>query len=81
MDAQAFIRATFLVTWGIGIGVTAFIFWAMCGRRPRVKGYLAISLRSGASHVSGLLCAAHMAAGPDVIRRSGPNHEPALDSA
>jgi hypothetical protein len=26
----------------------------MCGRRPRVKGFLAISLRSGASHVSGL---------------------------
>jgi hypothetical protein len=26
----------------------------MCGRRPRVKGFLAFSLRSGASHVSGL---------------------------
>jgi hypothetical protein len=26
----------------------------MCGRRPRVKGYLTISLRSGASHVSSL---------------------------
>jgi hypothetical protein len=28
--------------------------WAMCGRRPRCKGNLAIGLRSGASHVSGL---------------------------
>jgi hypothetical protein len=26
----------------------------MCGRRPRVKGFLAFSERSGASHVSGL---------------------------
>jgi hypothetical protein len=26
----------------------------MCGRRPRVKGFLAFGLRSGASHVSGL---------------------------
>ena len=26
----------------------------MCGRRPRVKGFLAFCLRSGASHVSGL---------------------------
>jgi hypothetical protein len=44
----------------------------MCGRRPRCKGFLAFCLRSGASHVSGLF-ARHVTAGPDEIRRSGPN--------
>ena len=46
----------------------------MCGRRPRCKRNLACGLRSGASHVSGLLLR-HMTAGPDVIRGSGPDQD------
>ncbi len=38
-----------------------------CGRRPRCKRNLVLSLRSGASHVSGLV-ARRMTAGPDVVR-------------
>ena len=45
--------------------------WVMCGR-PRCKENLVCRLRSGASHVSGLLMR-RMTAGLDVIRRSGPN--------
>jgi len=33
--------------------------WYMCGRRPRCKRILTLSLRSGASHVSGLLVRRH----------------------
>ena len=32
--------------------------WYMCGQRPRCKRILTLSLRSGASHVSGLIGAA-----------------------
>jgi hypothetical protein len=49
----------------------------MCGRRPRCKRNLTCGLRSGASHVSGLL-SRRMTAGPDVIRGSGPNQSDAL---
>lgn len=37
-------------------------------------------LRSGASHVSGLNEAAHLAAGPDEIRGSGSNQIIALEA-
>ena len=52
----------------------------MCGRRPRVKWFLA----SACGRVQVMcrpVCAVLLTAGPDVIRRSGPNHSPALDSA
>jgi hypothetical protein len=42
----------------------------MCGRRPRCKSNLTYGLRSGASHVSGLL-SRRMTAGSDVIRVGG----------
>ena len=52
----------------------------MCGRHPRVKGFwllLAVGCKSCVRPV----CAALMTAGPDVIHRSGPYHEAALDGA
>jgi hypothetical protein len=50
-------------------------------RRPRVKGFFGFQLAVGCKSCVRPVCAAHMAAGPDVIRRSGPNQKPALDSA
>jgi hypothetical protein len=55
--------------------------WVMCGRRPRVKGFFGFQLAVGCKSCVRPVCAAHMAAGPDVIRRSGPNQGRALDSA
>ena len=60
---------------------------AMYGRRPRCKRNLTFSETFGCSHVSGLFSrgglppcdAAAMAAGPDVIRWSGPKQKHALN--
>jgi hypothetical protein len=70
------------ITEAATLEVTAIdgIIGFMCGRRPRCKRNLTCGLRSGASHVSGLL-SRRMTAGPDVIRGSGPNQSDALDSA
>jgi hypothetical protein len=53
----------------------------MFGRRPRVKGFFGFLLAVRCKSCVRPVCAVPMTAGPDVIRRSGPYHELALDSA
>jgi len=55
--------------------------WVMCGRRPRVKGFFGFLLAVGCKSCVRPVCAVLMTAGPDVIRRSGPYQNLALDSA
>jgi len=61
--------------------MAAVVPWVMCGRRPWVKGSFGCQLAVGCKSCVRPVCAAHMAAGPDVIRGSGPNQTLALDSA
>jgi hypothetical protein len=49
-------------------------YWVMCGRRPRVKGFFGCQLAVGCKSCVRPVCAALIAAGHDVIRRSGPYH-------
>ena len=53
----------------------------MCGRHPRVKGFFGFLLAVGCKSCVRPVCAVLMTAGPDVIRRSGPYQNLALDSA
>ena len=55
--------------------------WVMCGRHPRVKGFFGFLLAVGCKSCVRPVCAVLMTAGPDVIRRSGPYQNLALDSA
>jgi hypothetical protein len=47
--------------WHVGAGSAIIdgVLWVMCGRRPHCKKNLTCSLRSGASHVSGLFARHH----------------------
>src|ERR1700730_9630470 len=53
----------------------------MCGRHPRVKGFFGFLLAVGCKSCVRPVCAVLMTAGPDVIRRSGPYQNLALDGA
>ncbi len=53
----------------------------MCGRLPFDKGFRDVDAKLvGCSHVSGLLVAARMAAGPNAIHGSGPIQLQALEA-
>jgi hypothetical protein len=53
----------------------------MCGRHPRVKGFFGFLLAVGCKSCVRPVCAVLMTAGPDVIRRSGPYQNRALEGA
>ena len=53
----------------------------MYGRPPLGKGIFGgFGIRVGSGHVSGLVCAVRMTAGPEGIRGSGSNHRGALEA-
>ena len=52
----------------------------ICGAALFARGIIRDAAWSGASHMSGLREAAHLAAGPDEVRRSDSNHIIALEA-